>query len=1317
MKIIIRAVIALILSIWISNPPQASAWTTLAYSMPDGASRGLSAGIGDIDSDGQPEILLGSRGGRNALDVYKIAPGAAPRFVLQKQLFTEPIPDDLEVADFNADGRLDILTAQFKGARLQVFYGDGRGQFQRSEVLTFEGNITSLSTGEINRADGIPDMVLAISSHGKHRLLIFESPHGTFQGAPEEVPVDGPAASVVLGRLNADPWIDAAWISNGSVWMLAGRDRRLSLNREKQASAGQPRVAPIIADFEAVEATAGDFVADPDHRSDLAVLDSNGRIHLLQHSPIEGWRIASSFPAGSNDVTIANRLLSHGNEIIAWNSKNARANGAFDSNKASMTTGLPEGLFQKASRILAGRINQDAIPDFVIIRPDGWAAALSTPANSYIVNSTADTTDGTCDASNCTLREAIENANASAGLDSIDFSGLSTGQHTINILSALPTITEPIILDGSTHPDGLIEMVGPTNVVVDGLNISGGGSSVTGFTIYGFRGDGINLNGSGGNLIYGNFIGRVSSVSNVGSGIHIAGSPNNVVGGTVTGQRNVLSGNGTDGIRIDSGATGNQVIGNYLGLAADSTPLGNSFDGITILSSDNNVVGGTLGGTANVISGNLGGGITITGNANLVQGNLIGTDPSGTSLATGQPDGLSITAGTSNTIGGTTPAAKNLISGAAYPVVLRLGAAENLIQGNFVGTNLAGTQALANSFFGVECFDTTSSNVIGGAVAGAGNLISGNGGAGVEIARSGAVGNIVQGNLIGTDISGQTAIPNASGISVTFGASNTVIGGSTPGERNIVSGNNGVGIVNDNAQNTLIQGNFVGTDISGTQPLGNLLRGIAVGNSTGVFIGGASPGDGNLVSANKSDGISVLGNTTVLGNLVGTDITGTQPLGNLLNGIAVFQSNNTLGLFVMGPGNIVAYNGMAGIAVGFGVGNSIAQSSIFSNGGLGIDLNSDGVTPNDLGDGDIGPNNFQNYPNLTSATTNFRNVRLRGTFNSKPFAEYYIEIFQNDTCDPSGHGEGATFIDTRFLDLDASGNATIDYTLLVVVPPGKYLTATATDPYGNTSEFSECVPVIASCTLYLLPSSLPGGQIGTPYNQAVAGGGGVAPYSYAVTAGALPDGLSLNSITGTISGTPLVSGDYNFTVTVTDAFTCTGSRDYSIAICSFCDDFEDGLINPGWFYMKPAWSEDGHNLVGVPQSRMAIASANPIFPGCSRCSFEATLSTPGGQGSKAWLLAWNADKRNRVELIMIPERGVWILKERVNGNVIAKAKASATIDPNTFYRARISFDGTTFTVTINGNTLLSLNASAPHNGSVGFQTKSAPLFVGEVIVN
>jgi hypothetical protein len=453
------------------------------------------------------------------------------------------------------------------------------------------------------------------------------------------------------------------------------------------------------------------------------------------------------------------------------------------------------------------------------------------------------------------------------------------------------------------------------------------------------------------------------------------------------------------------------------------------------------------------------------GTGNRIVGNYVGTDVSGTQ-ARANTIGVKVEAA-NNSVGGTGPGDGNLVSGNfAAGIYLGLGAQFCVVEGNRVGTNAAGTAALPNTNDGVDVAE--ANEMIGGAAAGVGNLISGNGRYGIffNIDRGSSNGSI-QGNRIGTDASGTYAVGNiAGGVYVYNQIVDLTIGGTDSGAGNVISGNGGNGI-DANGSNIQILGNYIGTDATGTHAVGNANVGLQIGDpsqtaGSGIVIGGPAVGAGNLISGNGSYGIGVYhtnpGGEVIQGNRIGSDIFGTHPLGNGGHGVYLGSGGHAIGGRGAGEGNVIAFNGGGGVAVAAGTGNVIAGNAIASNAGLGIDLGGSGVTPNDPGDADVGPNGLQNFPVLDRVMAGA--THLKGTLSSSPQTTFTVDFYASPMADPSGFGEGDRYLGSAAVTTDAGGTARFSFSLLAPLAAGDVVTATATDPAGSTSEFSAGVTAI-----------------------------------------------------------------------------------------------------------------------------------------------------------------------------------------------------------------------------------------------------------------
>lgn len=702
---------------------------------------------------------------------------------------------------------------------------------------------------------------------------------------------------------------------------------------------------------------------------------------------------------------------------------------------------------------------------------------------------------------------------------------------------------------------------------------------VSGNVISGNAGHGLHIGGSGakveGNLVGANAGGTVA-IPNGFSGISIDGGTDNVIGGTTATQRNLISGNPQFGIFIGNGSR-NTVQGNFIGTdAAGAAAIGNGGapsqccgGGIRVQGTSANVlIGGTVAGAGNLISGNKDSGIgAINASGITVEGNLIGTDASGTTAIPNLRTGVRFFENVGDAlIGGTAPGAGNLISGnTEFGIAVTGNARDVRIEGNRVGTTRDGSAAIPNGTGRPDCPDCdggirvgggASFVTIGGTAPGAGNLVSGNRGAGIGMIKT--TGVVIQGNLIGTDLTGTTAIPNMHGVRTFAAVTAAVIGGTTSAARNLISGNDvgvffSAGVREGPVTGNRVQGNYIGTDVTGTNALPNrngifFMTGPAFSGGDCCLIannalGGTEPGSGNVVSGNRQTGI-VLGhsaaNNRIQGNLIGIGSQGTA-LPNGSSGIFMIAgaTQNVIGGDMAGAGNTIAFNDGAGIAVApFGASqpdrDRISRNSIFSNRGLGIDLGADGVTPNDPGDADVGPNGRQNFAVIGTLDVEGIDLVVTGALDTPNPAAATIEFFGNDVADPSGFGEGQRFAGSVM----PSGNGCFR-ARLPAATVGRFVTSTATDAAGNTSEFSRAVAAATVPAALSLNPATATNTVGDTHTVTVTltntAGGPVpcANMTFAV-AGA-------NSATGT--GTTDISGRATFSYTGvwagTDAITAS----------------------------------------------------------------------------------------------------------------------------------------------------------------------------------
>ncbi|MBX3292164.1 MAG: right-handed parallel beta-helix repeat-containing protein [Acidobacteria bacterium] len=846
--------------------------------------------------------------------------------------------------------------------------------------------------------------------------------------------------------------------------------------------------------------------------------------------------------------------------------------------------------------LLPMRLNRDALSDLIILHEGSTvpSVAMTAPMATYVVTTNDDVSG--CGSEICSLRGAISQANNNPGPDLITFS-IGSGPQTIVLNTQLPDLRSAATLDATTQPgfvsSPLIEVAGH-NIAnrSDGLQISGSNSVIRGFVVNRFKGEydasmGGIVGGNGiavfttlgsstsiNNFVEGNYSGTnlagTSDLGNDTTGVNIFDADETTVGGTSDDARNVLSGNGSDndpdilprkfgaGAAVFGGQY-NVFKGNYIGTnAAGSGRINNSI-GIR-MAGGNTLVGGNEAGAGNVISGNgdrftvynpdgcIGPGVeeeTVYDPNTLefltvfndYRGNKIGTDAAGTAAVGNCSTGIRTNPSHMSSIGSIVSSGRNIISGnlenALYcsPMPRGFGIVQGpvppagycSIAGNNIGTDITGNLAIPNRdynnydffilFFGtVAVFNSdTLSNVGGPGGTSAGqcqghcNLISGN--ETEAVFRGSALGEVaIFNNFLGTNRSGTSALGNDTGFR-SFENGITYVGGvginnAHGGDGgliplgNLISGNlyNGITMDSTPPRSFLpkyIQNNRIGTDAGGTNAIPNSTAsgfGLLIVNEA-VLIGGSNPMHRNIISGNAFDGIVMsgsIGNPIIANNYIGVGSTG-QPLGNGQDGIRINASGVTVG-YDADTGNVIANNGRVGVFVSARTNapgpsqrnrfNPIRFNSIFNNGALGIDLSvgtgfvvpPDGVTPNDCFDTDIFANERQNYPDLSTPVFNGNGtVSVEGVLRSEQERTYVIDFYASSTADPTNYGEGETYIGSTTVTTDLFyGTATFNFTSTATVAPGSKITATATDPDGNTSEFS-CVAGECSATDCVVP--------------------------------------------------------------------------------------------------------------------------------------------------------------------------------------------------------------------------------------------------------
>src|SRR4051812_32315110 len=428
-------------------------------------------------------------------------------------------------------------------------------------------------------------------------------------------------------------------------------------------------------------------------------------------------------------------------------------------------------------------------------------------------------------------------------------------------------------------------------------------------------------------------------------------------------------------------------------------------------------------------------GIHVVGSNNVLAGNYIGLNAAGVVANPNGQYGVHIDGGQNNRVGGPAVQDRNVIASNPLGEVFVHFGNNQRIEGNYLGTDETGKVGIGGGA-GVllrTAFNAVEENLVAFEIGGV--QVEGN-------------DNTVRRNTVGTDFTGFSALGNFVGITLRGGDHNLV-------EDNLVSGNvfDGVLLVDDAgnpADNNDINGNLIGTNAAGTAPVPN-------GEGVGVFVANTNTLTANVISGNSGDGVHIGAggdDNRLEENFIGTNGAGLLDLGNDGSGVDIDGGDQN---HVGDPGNTIAYNDVDGVTVTTGSGNAIRKNSIHDNGALGIDLGANGPTPNDPLDADVGPNQLQNDPEILSATP----VQFTWELESEPATSYRLDFFVSDTCDPSGSGEGETYLDSIQVVTNANGFVNGQTVTAIAAGAGKQVTMTATKLVGagtsrSTSEFSPC---------------------------------------------------------------------------------------------------------------------------------------------------------------------------------------------------------------------------------------------------------------------
>jgi len=667
----------------------------------------LTLAMADFDEDGTPDLLSGSvnagvgflsfyRGNNEA--IYPTQRGANSSSPFSPaNIFTNlpAVPDFLVAGDFNADGHSDLVTAARNGSSLYLLVGDGKGAFAEATTLELSAAVTSLAAGEINRVDGLADLAVAVTDQSGARLMLFAGAEGAWRAVPKSFALKQAASALEFAHLTRDGLSDLAIAAGNELVVLEGGQQ-------------VPRLTRTALSFTVDSLAVGRFTRTT--HDEIALLARDGSLSVASYQSAAEQRGRQSNRARSNSNWQVTSYLSDATARLentgARQLLRARVSASKHDDLLTLqhnqlqfvthndTPQIAVATLEGNAELIAAlplRSNASALQGVVLVSRNHTAPLLvqAVPEASFTVNSTADAPDlnpgdGTCAASAgapiCTLRAAIQEANASAGADTITFN-IGAGTQGINLNSVLPPITETLTIDAfplAPAPASQIIALNATGQITGGialLTVVSGNTAIRGLVINNLSGfAGIRLQSGGNNRIEGN------DILNGFDGVQIEQSAQNIIGGTTVAASNIMSGNFDAGVVI-SGAlsTGNQILGNYIGTEDTGVRSVANGVGISIDLAVNNIIGGTTTTARNLISGNFEEGIEVIGNqripslaeaadGNVIQGNYIGVDATGTAalgngvLSEGGYPGITLSGASNTTIGGTVAGAGNVIA-------------------------------------------------------------------------------------------------------------------------------------------------------------------------------------------------------------------------------------------------------------------------------------------------------------------------------------------------------------------------------------------------------------------------------------------------------------------------------------------------------------------------------------------------------------------------------------------------------------------------------------------------------------------------------
>jgi redox-regulated HSP33 family molecular chaperone len=1130
----------------------------------------LALASADFDEDGVPDLVsafgtgsAGSvtvhRGNIDALWPYGAAlrNGPPAAFLPNPRSFSLPAaPDFVAAGDFDGDGHMDIVTAARGQSALYFLKGNGHGSFAAAKRFELAGSVTDLVSGEMNRPDGLADLAIGVTSGVSSSVLVYQSPLGALKGQPESFAVAAPATSLGMGKFSSVTMRDLVIGAGNDLVLVRGRERHLSTPMSEPVAAAM--VTRQTMNFSITALAAGEFTKGG---FSVAVLDANGSVHILEHAMSAEALInmpeatPSMQAAGGIDgvATGGTATVNAVSRVTAYRQAMVQSAVSAEWTESSSVT-LPNGASAARHGLVGGHVTGSTLEDLLVVdQASSQVHVLSSVAGQRAARLAA--RSGATASAKSPVMSMLTSLSATS--NPVAVLPMRLSQHGLSGLVALQSnMSSPVVMPQDVAPTAVFTVTNTLDITDPSQKNSPPAGSLRaamenaesaaeddGAGIYSIVFN-IPTSDPGYNSTTGVWKIQPLSENVPGSLDNFALPPiNNAV--TIDGYTQPGASPNTL-VNADNAKIVIQIDGSKA-----TTPGGSGFS--PYFDTGTVIRGMALTGwlnpainSAGTASGGMG--IELNGVSDFVEGNFIGTVDGKTAAA--NRIGIFADNGplsgniAGNIVGGTTPQARNIISANnVFGIAFLSIAFESALQGNFVGLDSTGLAVLPNVQDGVGMNGPTVT--IGGTLPGDRNYIAGNTGTNIDINDltngSACTGSYIQGNYIGTDATGTVGLtPGSFGLSIVHNCKNYLVGGTTASARNILSGNLYGVAVEDGSTLNLIQGNYIGTDPTGTVAVPNVQYGVFNGNSSSststaavnTTIGGTVAGAGNVISGNGSDGVSINGSyssspsytpysgSTVQGNFIGTDVTGTKSLPNKGNGVSVQLggTNNTIGGTSGGQGNVIANNslngvlidststvtpgsgnvtvantifsnGGAGVRVKSGTGNRISANSIYGNSALGIDIDAAGPGTNTHCNAtNSGANMLQNYPVLTAGTgsnyitatatdskgntsefskavqaTQAANVlSLLGSFDGTASSTFTIEFFSNPSNDPSGYGQGKTYLGSTTINTDANCSGTIadpiDLTAAdVSVTESLSTTALTTGPDFGTQVYNSTV--------------------------------------------------------------------------------------------------------------------------------------------------------------------------------------------------------------------------------------------------------------------